>query len=983
MNYVFKNNYIMCLKIYALSLFFSLCMFSLLAQKRIFVNISATGANNGQTWADAFVDLHQGLAAAKAGDSVWVAQGIYRTDPTGSDRRRSFVLSSGVRLFGGFVGGETRADQRNWAANPAVLSGDIGTTNDSTDNAYTVLYMANPDSSTVLDGFTLERGNADYSGMDLPARVPEKCGGALFIMALDGWAYPDIRNCVFQYNYALVYGGAVYINGGGVGSVAPRFLGCLFRHNRTNLDGGAVYRDGASWADRVPDFGGCRFEDNKAGRRGGGLYFSERERTDRLDLSYCVWERNTAATEGGGACFNLGRESGSLLRIFGCRFSDNPTPIGDAYSAIEFNALSLKLLEIDSCHFELQKGQGILANSTAIGGKQVVQRCTFLDGRNIFNDSDSIIIKKCKFYMFQNIELGLSIGYIGKFVNNQIFSKYGASINNNSSLFFSQNLVWVDDLLSLVSASNPLKYQIFNNFFRFGKFDHTSSSNTPKFTVSNSALIDVGNNVGISNASSFRLIFSHCYLSGIECGSLAVCAAGNLLDIPPHFRDTLNGDFRLQPWSPLVDAGDNAAAAGLASDFAGQPRIQNGRVDIGAFELGPFRANLSSKPACGAFPNGGIAAIPLDECPPLAATWIAANGGTGQNLNNLPAGTYAVTLTDACGRTYSDTLAVPQAPQPNLSLETTDVACGTAQGGRAEALAQGGTPPLAYRWQDGANASQREQLPAGRYAVTVADANGCQDSAFAQIALRGALGLLVGGRPISCFGDRDGAASATPLLGQAPYRYNWNNGAQDSLLTNLAPGLYTVSVSDARSCQGTFSFNLSEPDPLKTVVVSNDATANGVADGSAQVSGVTGGTSPYRYAWNTGAISPDITLLLPGTYTVTVTDNRGCTAVQMAVIKILNAVGDPKTGGTLLFFPNPAIGSTTVRGQTQEPWRVAALRLLDAQGRPGPSIPVTPDGDGVFAHHIRLDGLTPGTYQAILLDGQGKVLGSGTLEVFD
>ena len=165
-------------------LFFPSFAFS---QQRFHVHANATGGNTGTSWADAYTDLHSALQKAAKGDTVWVARGIYRPD-TATDRRRSFVLPSGVVMLGGFRGTETTVAQRDVARNIATLSGDIGQHEDSTDNAYTILYMENPDSTTVLDGFTLEHGNADYRGTDAPFRAREKCGGALYTTARDGWA---------------------------------------------------------------------------------------------------------------------------------------------------------------------------------------------------------------------------------------------------------------------------------------------------------------------------------------------------------------------------------------------------------------------------------------------------------------------------------------------------------------------------------------------------------------------------------------------------------------------------------------------------------------------------------------------------------------------------------------------------------------------------------------------------------------------------
>ncbi|NCO91293.1 MAG: hypothetical protein GW880_08225, partial [Armatimonadetes bacterium] len=100
----------------------------------MYVNQNATGANNGTSWANAYKDLQPALIAAVSGDTLRVAQGVYK--PTaGYSRAPTFQLKNRVTLYGGYpTGGGTR----NPAANVTTLSGDIGTVGDNSDNSYHV-----------------------------------------------------------------------------------------------------------------------------------------------------------------------------------------------------------------------------------------------------------------------------------------------------------------------------------------------------------------------------------------------------------------------------------------------------------------------------------------------------------------------------------------------------------------------------------------------------------------------------------------------------------------------------------------------------------------------------------------------------------------------------------------------------------------------------------------------------------------------------
>ncbi len=229
--------YLLLLCIFAAPVFSS----NLEAQNRYYVQAAATGANTGTSWSDAFADLQAALQLAVAGDEVWVAEGVYYpTDAT--DRHRSFSPKSGVRLYGGFVGQESALDQRNWTVHVTVLSGDIGIPTDSTDNSLNVMYLFQPDSNTVVDGFTLCFGRADDEPSANSSKDRAICGGGLYMEAGSWDALANIQHCRFWRNSSLSYGGGVMTNGGAMSGVAPRFVDCRFEENHTGGSGGGLAR---------------------------------------------------------------------------------------------------------------------------------------------------------------------------------------------------------------------------------------------------------------------------------------------------------------------------------------------------------------------------------------------------------------------------------------------------------------------------------------------------------------------------------------------------------------------------------------------------------------------------------------------------------------------------------------------------------------------------------------------------------------------
>lgn len=208
------------------------------ASRVLFVDHSARGRCNGQSWTDAYRTLDAALSRALPGDEIWVAAGCYT--PAAGSREHSISLKPDVALYGGFAGTEVRRSQRNRRHNPTVLSGDIGEPGNAADNSYRVVTGAK---NAVLDGFTIVSGHASGN----------RQGGGLRIES----APMLVRNCVFKGNRAGDKGGAVHAK-----AAAVRFVNCVFDGNSAAGVGGAVNIDGGN-----PSFTGCVFARN-TGRYG-------------------------------------------------------------------------------------------------------------------------------------------------------------------------------------------------------------------------------------------------------------------------------------------------------------------------------------------------------------------------------------------------------------------------------------------------------------------------------------------------------------------------------------------------------------------------------------------------------------------------------------------------------------------------------------------------------------------------------------------
>ncbi|WP_276505100.1 SprB repeat-containing protein, partial [Terrimonas pollutisoli] len=234
--------------------------------------------------------------------------------------------------------------------------------------------------------------------------------------------------------------------------------------------------------------------------------------------------------------------------------------------------------------------------------------------------------------------------------------------------------------------------------------------------------------------------------------------------------------------------------------------------------------------------------------------------------------------------TTSVTITQPAAALA-LTSSKVDVLCFGNATGSVDLTVNGGTTPYTYVWSNGASTQDITALVAGIYSVTVTDANNCTATISVTITQpAAALALTSSKVDVLCFGNATGSVDLTVNGGTAPYTYVWSNGASTQDITALAAGTYTVTVTDNNNCTATTSITIGQP---AAALALSEAHVNvlcfGNATGSVDLT-VNGGTAPYTYVWSNGASTQDITALVAGTYSVTVTDANNCTATTSVTI---------------------------------------------------------------------------------------------------
>jgi hypothetical protein len=202
-----------------------------------------------------------------------------------------------------------------------------------------------------------------------------------------------------------------------------------------------------------------------------------------------------------------------------------------------------------------------------------------------------------------------------------------------------------------------------------------------------------------------------------------ICGEGNIFGADPMFVDTAASDFRLLPCSPAINAGLDSiyAVLGIARDHAGNPRIRDGRSDMGALESASVVEVTPPvvTPACSPQRTGSVQFAVDNACPPLAYQW-ASGTASGTGSDSLASGVYRFTVTDQRGKTLVRDISVPDGA-PTVSATITPAACATCTDGAIRLSVLPVSTAYTYQWSHGATVAQPGGLAPGNYTVTISD----------------------------------------------------------------------------------------------------------------------------------------------------------------------------------------------------------------------------------------------------------------------
>lgn len=471
----------------------------------IYVDADATGNDNGSTWENAYIHLQDALRNAESGTEIWVAEGTYFPDwdgeQTTGNREDSFQMKSGVGLYGGFSGGETERDQRDWEENKTTLSGEIGISDFEDDNSCHVVRGGGVDNTATLDGFTVVEGNSDESCSSYDGEFGTGGSG----MLIDKGS-PVIRNTTFTGNYD----GGIRSEGDfdDGESYGPTIIACIFVEN----SGDGMTNIGSELDILVSQ---TTFLNNE-----GAIANS----ASNLDITASIINENSGGLY--GAIFN----DGGNVSIDNSRFSSNS---GDSAGGI------------------LNRGDGTLfINRTKLANNSSTE--IFPGGGSMKNEQGDVDIINSMF-TGNSASNGSSVFGEVRIINSTFIgstgSDEGRAVSGNGEIFSS--ILWdkTEDNVSQIEGDFFVRSSLVQGGIPENAEDGGGNINT------NPLFVDV--------------------------------------DGPDYTPGTLDDNLRLESDSPAIDSGTNEAldldgdgsvTDDIPTDLEGDTRIQNGTVDMGAYE---------------------------------------------------------------------------------------------------------------------------------------------------------------------------------------------------------------------------------------------------------------------------------------------------------------------------------------------------------------------------------------------------------------
>lgn len=270
---------------------------------------------------------------------------------------------------------------------------------------------------------------------------------------------------------------------------------------------------------------------------------------------------------------------------------------------------------------------------------------------------------------------------------------------------------------------------------------------------------------------------------------------------------------------------------------------------------------------------------------PFSYKW--NTGATTSSIGGLTNTKYSVSVVDANGCSYDDNIDLKNVNKFSISWTSKSVKCEGQANGSAKVIMKNGYHPFIVKWSTGEENQtsesnyQIENLTEGTYSVEVTDDRGCVLKTDATVKTITPIEIKTLTLTPSACTIPTGTATATIKNGTLPYTYAWSNGVAVKKNTEMAPGDYTLKVTDANGCEVDSTITILKKATLTVDVISPNTEITCEGGETGEVSAIASkGVEPYSYSWSNGGTTETISNLGKGTYTVVATDAEGCEATQ-------------------------------------------------------------------------------------------------------
>jgi len=358
--------------------------------------------------------------------------------------------------------------------------------------------------------------------------------------------------------------------------------------------------------------------------------------------------------------------------------------------------------------------------------------------------------------------------------------------------------------------------------------------------------------------------------------------------------------------------------------------------------------------------NGSIQASATGGTSPYSFSW--SNGSSGSFISGLVAGSYTVTVTDdhACTKSASYQVNQPTAIAIQL-VNLTHETCNGDGDGAISISSSGGTGQLSAAWSNGLSGNSITGLSAGTYNVTVTDNNNCTKSSSYTVNPGSVVTVALDDlQHVTCNGGNNGFITVHGTGGTAPYTYVWSNGVTGPVISNLTVGNYTVTATDNNGCIMVKAYTINQPGVITIQINAsgvNECSDDSHVDLTAVVG--SGAQQPVTAVWSNGAQGLINNDLAAGTYTITITDFGGCTAVASKTVS----------------SPAPVIATVSTTDETTAGANDGTAEVIVSGGTPGYIYSWSNGGTT-----SSISGLAPGIYTVTVVD-QNDCTASGTGQV--